>query len=205
MTPVRTVWHGLLAAGAYLSVASAPTLAQSQQTTPPAQSSGNSVIYLNQAWSQEDREWYYHFSQGSAVLSYDLFLNMEAADSQDLFRSGLSSPRYGMVPEAANPDNPDGLPIGVSKTVVATAIKGWPAGELRWLDLCGVPRRATEVQGEGHSYRRRNFADFRLPGDCWRYRRSASSDADRSGKIRPSGGTTRSIDRGCEGQAAPAH
>ena len=33
-----------------------------------------------------------------------------------------------MVPEAANPDNPDGLPIGISKTVVATPIKGWPAG-----------------------------------------------------------------------------
>ena len=25
------------------------------------------VIYLDQAWSQEDREWYYQFSQGSTV------------------------------------------------------------------------------------------------------------------------------------------
>jgi hypothetical protein len=97
-------------------------------TPAAAQSPSESVIYLNQAWSQDDREWYYHFSQGSAVLSYDIFLNLEAADSQDLFRSGLNSPRYGMVPEAANPDNPDGLPIGISKTVVATPIKGWPAG-----------------------------------------------------------------------------
>ena len=87
------------------------------------------VIFLNQAWSQEDRQWYWHFSQGSAVLSYDLFLNLEAADSQDLFRSGLSSARYGLIPDAANPNNPDGLPIGVSKTVVATPIKGWPAGD----------------------------------------------------------------------------
>ena len=94
-----------------------------------AQSPSDNVIHLNQAWSQDDREWYYHFSQGSAVLSYDIFLNLEAADSQDLFRSGLNSPRYGMVPEAANPDNPDGLPIGISKTVVATPIKGWPAGD----------------------------------------------------------------------------
>ena len=30
--------------------------------------SDQSVIYLNQAWSQDDREWYYSFSQGSAVL-----------------------------------------------------------------------------------------------------------------------------------------
>ncbi len=94
-----------------------------------AQSTNDNVIHLNQAWSQDDREWYYHFSQGSAVLSYDIFLNLEAADSQELFRSGLNNPRYGLVPEAAGPGNPDGLPIGVSKTVVATPIKGWPAGD----------------------------------------------------------------------------
>jgi hypothetical protein len=100
-------------------------LPTSAQQAPPA----NPVILLNQAWSQEDRDWYDHFSQGSAVVSYDLFLNLEAADSQDLFRNGLSSPRYGFVPAAVSPSNPDGLPIGVSKTNVATAIKGWPAGD----------------------------------------------------------------------------
>jgi hypothetical protein len=94
-----------------------------------AQSANDSVTYLNQAWSQDDREWYYHFSQGSAVLSYDTFLNLEAAGSQDLFRSAPNSTRYGLIPEAANSYNPDGLPIGLSKTVVATPIKGWPAGD----------------------------------------------------------------------------
>src|SRR6187200_350793 len=89
--------------------------------------SADPVILLDQAWSKEDREWYYNFSQGSAVITYDLFLNMEAADSQDLFRNGLSNPRYGLVPQPVSPANPDGLPIGVSKTNVATAVKGWPA------------------------------------------------------------------------------
>jgi hypothetical protein len=37
-------------------------------TPAAAQSPSASVIYLNQAWSQDDREWFYHFSQGSAVL-----------------------------------------------------------------------------------------------------------------------------------------
>jgi hypothetical protein len=94
-----------------------------------AQSTSDNVIYLNQAWSQDDREWYYHFSQGSAVLSYDLFLNMEAAESQDLYRNSLNSPENGLVPEPVSPFNPDGLPIGISKTNVATSIKGWPAGD----------------------------------------------------------------------------
>ena len=117
-------------------------------TPAMAQSTSDNVIYLNQAWSQDDREWYYHFSQGSAVLSYDIFLNLEAADSQELFRSGLSSPRYGMVPEAANPDNPDGLPIGISKTVVATPIKGWPAGDYAGLTCAGCHEGQLKYKGK---------------------------------------------------------
>ena len=80
------------AAVAFLSIAASllaisATVAVSAQQAGAPQASNESVIYLNQAWSQEDREWYYNFSQGSAVISYDLFLNMEVADSQDLFRS----------------------------------------------------------------------------------------------------------------------
>jgi hypothetical protein len=80
-------------------------------------SSADPVIYLNQAWSQEDREWYYQFSQGSTVLSYDIFLNLEVAGSQELFRSDANSDRYGLIPQKANPaSNPEGFPIGIAKT-----------------------------------------------------------------------------------------
>jgi hypothetical protein len=34
-----------------------------------------------------------------------------------------------LILQATNSNNPDGLPIGLSKTVVATPIKGWPAGD----------------------------------------------------------------------------
>jgi hypothetical protein len=100
----------------------APTAAQ----TP----SDQSVIYLNQAWSQDDRDWYYHFSQGSAVLSYDIFLNLEVAGGQELFRSDANSERYGLITQPPGSSyNPDGLPIGISKTTVATPIGDWPAGD----------------------------------------------------------------------------
>ena len=92
----------------------------------PAQQSAP-VIELNQAWSQDDREWYYSFSQGSAVIAYDIFLNLEVAGGQDLFRSDANSIRYGLIPDSANGNNPDGLPIGISKATVATPIKGRPA------------------------------------------------------------------------------
>lgn len=82
------------------------------------QSSSDSVIYLDQGWSNDVREQYYHVSQGSTVLPYDIFLNLEIAGGQELFRSDTNSERYGLTPDAANQQwNPDGLPIGLSKTV----------------------------------------------------------------------------------------
>ncbi len=84
-----------------------------------AQSSSDHVIYLDQGWSQADRQWYYQISQGSEVMSYDIFLNLEVAGSQELFRSDANSDRYGLTSQPANPQNPDALPIGLSKTVVS--------------------------------------------------------------------------------------
>lgn len=83
-----------------------------------AQSSEESIVYLDQAWSQTDREFFYQISQGSEAIAYDIFLNLEVADSQEFFRSDANSDRYGLIPQAANPrTNPDGLPIGLTKTV----------------------------------------------------------------------------------------
>lgn len=93
-----------------------------------AQARGD-VTYLNQAWSQDDREWYWHFSQGSAIIAYDIFLNLEVANGQELFRSDANTARYGLIPDSANSQNPDRLPIGITKETIATPIKGWPAGD----------------------------------------------------------------------------
>jgi hypothetical protein len=83
-----------------------------------AQASSDQVIYLDQGWSKDVREGYYHISQGTSVMPYDIFLNLEAAGSQELFRSDANSERYGLTPDPADPQwNPDGLPIGLGKTV----------------------------------------------------------------------------------------
>ncbi|HEY4405112.1 MAG TPA: di-heme-cytochrome C peroxidase [Xanthobacteraceae bacterium] len=113
-----------------------------------AQSPSNDVIFLNQAWSQDDREWYYNFSQGSAVLSYDIFLNLEVAGSQELFRSDANSVRYGLLPEPANTYNPDGLPIGISKTTVATPVGAWPAGEYAGLTCAACHQDELHYKGK---------------------------------------------------------
>ena len=108
-----------------------PVSVQSSSGASAPQSSDEPVTHLNQAWSQADWDWYYHFSQGSAVIPYDIFLNLEVAGSQELFRSDANSERYGFIADAANPEsNPDGLPIGFSKTVITEERwKGEEAGE----------------------------------------------------------------------------
>src|ERR1700730_1711031 len=134
----------LLLAAALLIVHSATVSVSAQQARAP-QASSERVIYLNQAWSQGDREWYYHFSQGSAVLSYDIYLNLELAGSQDLLRSGT---HYGLLPEPASLSNPDGLPIGISKTTVATPIKGWPAGDYAGLTCAACHEGELKYKGK---------------------------------------------------------
>jgi hypothetical protein len=82
------------------------------------QASTDQLIYIDQGWSKDVREGYYHISQGTTVMPYDIFLNLEAAGSQELFRSDANSERYGLTPDPADPQwNPDGLPIGLGKTV----------------------------------------------------------------------------------------
>ena len=171
---------------------------------PAAQTTNSDVVYLDQAWSQEDREWYYHFSQGSAVLSYDLFLNIEAADSQDLFRSGLNGPDFGLIPAPASPSNPDGLPIGVSRTTVATSIKGWPAGDYVGINCAACHEGHLKYKGKlirlkAASQTRSIFRAWLCP------EQGASSKFERPAKIRSFSGAAGSIDPGREGQSAQAN
>lgn len=92
----RTTLALLLGAASLLALSVALPGSAQQKGAP--QASSEPVIYLNQGWSQDDRDWYYHFSQGSAFLSYDIYLNLEAAGSQDLIRSGANSARFGLLP-----------------------------------------------------------------------------------------------------------
>ncbi|MFT3717348.1 di-heme-cytochrome C peroxidase [Pseudorhodoferax sp.] len=114
-----------------------------------AQAAPASVIYLDQAWSQDDRDWYYNFSQGSTVMSYDIFLHLELADSQELFRSDANSERHGVIPQPRSPANPDGLPIGISKTVISKpAWKGAATGEFAGVTCAMCHTSELRVQGK---------------------------------------------------------
>jgi hypothetical protein len=88
------------------------------------------VIYLDQGWSKADRDMYYWIPQGTVMMSFDIFQNLELADSQELFRSDANMERYGLIPSQPDPEgNPDGLPIGVTRQVITEGRwKGAEAG-----------------------------------------------------------------------------
>ena len=44
-----------------------------------AQASSDPVIYLNQGWSKADRDTYYWIPQGTVMMSYDIYQNLELA------------------------------------------------------------------------------------------------------------------------------
>ena len=85
---------GAVAIGSLGLLGGENTAAQSGRSGP--------VIFLDQAWSQADRDTYYWISQGSQIMSYDIFLNLEVAGGQELFRSDANSERYGLIPQPAS-------------------------------------------------------------------------------------------------------
>lgn len=74
------------------------------------------VLGNYQGLTPEDWTGFLHIDQGSALMPYDLFLNLETADGEDLFAGprNMAALRYVSSPKSA--ENPDGLPIGFSRT-----------------------------------------------------------------------------------------
>lgn len=88
------------------------------------------IIYLNQAWTAKDRANFYWKSQGSALLSYDIYLALTLPGTNELFNSRSNSDRMGLLLEPFNQQaNPDDLPVGVAKSVVTSGtLRGTYAG-----------------------------------------------------------------------------
>ena len=77
------------------------------------------LIRLNQGWNDQQRADYYWTSQGSALISYDIYLALQLAGSNELFNSAAHADKVGLLmDEPDSKNNPDNLPIGISKTVV---------------------------------------------------------------------------------------
>ena len=73
------------------------------------------IVYLEQNWDDEDRQWFYHINQGSSLLSYELFSRLEQHDNPELLSDPLNMMRFGFLPGEKSAMNPDALPVGFAR------------------------------------------------------------------------------------------
>jgi len=132
------------------------------------------VSYLDQAWSAQDRADYYWTSQGSALVSYDIYLALEAAGTTDLFSSSTHSDRMGLLAEPLNlAENPDNLPVGVAKASITVGqYRGTYAG------LTCAACHTGQVQYQGKQIRIEGGASNRIA--LWDWLHSLSTSLDRA-------------------------
>lgn len=108
----------LIAGGAYWALtpdAKAPE-GQEYAYEYTAQNVGNpDYVSLDQGWDNVARDVFYHAPQGSPILPYDWFLALEQPGAQALFRKDEYLESFGLIPWGASPENPDGLPIGLTR------------------------------------------------------------------------------------------
>jgi mono/diheme cytochrome c family protein len=142
--------------------------------TSSAMAQTPAVSYLDQAWSAQDRADYYWTSQGSALVSYDIYLALEAAGTTDLFSSSTHSDRMGLLAEPLNlAQNPDNLPVGVAKASITVGqYRGTYAG------LTCAACHTGQVQYQGKQIRIEGGASNRIA--LWDWLHSLSTSLDRA-------------------------
>jgi mono/diheme cytochrome c family protein len=87
------------------------------ETTSTNDSAGK-LVYLNQGWSAEDRADFYWAPQGSALLSYDIYMTLKDPETGAYMNSPEITDAFGFLREQAHAKNPDNFPIGVAKSIV---------------------------------------------------------------------------------------
>ena len=107
------------------TVIAASTLGQALSAAETATYPGTDIHRVSQGWSAAEQEAFWFGNQGSQLLSYDIFVNLEQADSDELFRAPANIERFGYIPWPASPRNPDALPIGFVKDEDPGTGKAW--------------------------------------------------------------------------------
>ena len=94
----------------FFSLALLTTIAQGQNA-PSA-----SLRYLDQGWTDVERQTYYFIPQGSELMPYEWFMALEQPSSTAPFSDTRHLASFGFLPGAENRFNPDGLPVGFTKS-----------------------------------------------------------------------------------------
>ncbi|MDZ7925150.1 MAG: di-heme-cytochrome C peroxidase [Marinagarivorans sp.] len=91
-------------------------------TKLPDYTATDEVHWLNQNWSPEVWNDFYHTPQGTKIMPYDWFVSLEQPTinlnpfgNNALFFETNYLARFGFLPSESTPINPDALPVGIVK------------------------------------------------------------------------------------------
>ena len=87
------------------------------------------IRFGKQNWSPDQRAWFYHTAQRTELFPYKWFLALEQPKVKlfgtvPKFTDTAYLARFGFLPDAASPQNPDGLPVGFAKDRVVDPKSG---------------------------------------------------------------------------------
>jgi hypothetical protein len=72
----------------------------------------DALVYLEQNWSDADRDWFYFIDQGSRLMPYRIFKSLEQTNNENLLSDSYNLLRFGFLSAKKSKNNPDGLPVG---------------------------------------------------------------------------------------------
>ena len=136
-TGVTGKW-ALTGAAVALTIAIAGAVRGNPSNAPqvPAYAAPAKSVWLDQGWSDAQRDWYHHVSQGTDTLPipYSWFVALErptpSLKSPGLFGDPAYLDRFGFIPSPVSADNPAGLPVGFSRTTATDPASGRPFDQL---------------------------------------------------------------------------
>ena len=86
----------------------------SSKSPTPQTSSGSAATaaWSQNGWSAAERAEYYHLSEGSELMPYELLANIISVKTGRSFLENME--RFGFISDPASSSNPHGLPIGLT-------------------------------------------------------------------------------------------
>jgi len=127
-------------------------LASCQMTEPyPQPAAGPGT---DQGWDAQTTQRWYHADQGTAFFPYAWLLALEEADSREPFAASDNLQRFGFLPNPPHPSyNPDGLPVGFSRTSLELDQPPFSCWSGEWAGLTCAACHTGELRYQGAAIR----------------------------------------------------
>ena len=138
-----------VAVGAIVLAALLP-IGSCQKTEDDYPPPGGGDTSTDQGWDYGTAQSWYHVDQGTAFFPYDWFVALEQAQGQERFAAPGNMQRFGFL---SNPPhqtyNPDGLPIGFSRTELQLDKGAFQCWQGDWVGLTCAACHTGQVNYHG--------------------------------------------------------